>query len=124
MLTNPNIFQRIRKDRESINPLEISGIYRIEFEKEGGEKGSHVRMTKRKIKDCMKEHQNDIKHGKSNTTLAQFYKKEIIKKDFENVRKVAHYSNQKYALLQEALEISIDASTCNHLEHAKIHPIW
>ena len=56
--------------------------------------------------------------------LIQFYKKEIIKIDFENIRKIAHYSNQKYALLHEALEISIDASACNHLEHAKIHPIW
>ena len=65
-----------------------------------------------------------IKFGKSNTALAELYKKEIIKIDFENVRKIAHYTNQKYALLMEALEISIDASAYNHLKHAKIHKIW
>ena len=81
-------------------------------------------MTKRKIKERIKEHQNDIKQGKSNTALAQLYRKEIIKIDFENVRKIAHYNNHKYALLREALEISIDANACNHLEHAKIPPIW
>ena len=81
-------------------------------------------MTKRKIKERIKEHQNDIKQGKSNTALAQLYQKEIIKIDFENVKKIAHYNNHKYALLREALEISIDANACNHLEHAKIPPIW
>ena len=40
------------------------------------------------------------------------------------LKKIAHYNNHKYALLREALEISIDANACNHLEHAKIHPIW
>ena len=30
---NPNIFLRIRNDQDPINPLEISGFYRIEFEK-------------------------------------------------------------------------------------------
>ena len=43
--------------------------------------------------------------------------------DFENVRKIAHNSNQKYALLGKTLKISIDTSACNHLEHAKIQPI-
>ena len=81
-------------------------------------------MTKRKIKDHIKEHQNDIKFNKSITALAQLYKKEVIKIDFENVRKIAHYSNQKYALLREALEIPKDAGTCDYTEHAKIHPIW
>ena len=55
-------------------------------------------MTKRKIKDLVKEHQNDINQSKSNSALAQFYKKENIKIDFENVRKITHYSNHKYAL--------------------------
>ena len=45
---NPNILQRIRNDRDSINPLETAGIYKIEYEKEGEEKGSYIGMTKRK----------------------------------------------------------------------------
>ena len=71
-------------------------------------------MTKRKIKDRIEEYQNDIKYSKSNTALAQLYKKEIIKIDFGSVRKLAHYSNKKYAVLREALEISIDAGACNY----------
>ena len=81
-------------------------------------------MTKRKIKDCIKKCQNNIKFGKSNTALAQLYKKEIIKINFENIRKIAHYSIKKYALLRVALEISIDAGACNYIKHAKIYPIW
>ena len=80
-------------------------------------------MTKRKIKDRVKKHQNGIKFGKFNIALAQLHKKEIIKIDFENVRKITQYSNQKYALSRKALEVR-DAGACNHIEHAKIHPIW
>ena len=43
--------------------------------KRGEEKGSYIGMTKRKIKDSIKEQQNDIKLGKYNTALEQFYKK-------------------------------------------------
>ena len=43
--------------------------------KRGGEKGSYIGMTKRKIKERIKERQNDIKQGKYNTALEQFYKK-------------------------------------------------
>ena len=79
-------------------------------------------MTKRKIKERIREHQNDIKQGKSNTALAQLHQKEIINIDFENVKKIAHYNNHKYALLREALEISIDANACNQIEHARFRP--
>ena len=81
-------------------------------------------MTKRKIKGRIKEHQNDIKFGKFNIALAELIKKEILKIDFGNVREITQYSNPKYALLREAFEISRDAGACNHVEHAKIHPIW
>ena len=59
--SNPNIFQQIWNDQDPINPLETSDIYKIEYEKEDGKRGSYIGMTKRKIKDCIKEHQNDIK---------------------------------------------------------------
>ena len=99
--------------------MKLQAFTRLSLKKRGG---SYIGMTKRKIKDCIKEHQNDV-NAKFNTALAQLHKKEIIKIDFENVRKIAHYSNQKYALLHEALEISRDAGTWNHIEHAKIYPL-
>ena len=41
----------------------------------GGERSSYIGMTKRKIKDCINKHQNDMKFGKFNTALAQLHKK-------------------------------------------------
>ena len=52
---NRNIFQRIRKDQDSINPLETSGIYKIDFINKNDKAGSYIGMTKRKIKDRIKE---------------------------------------------------------------------
>ena len=43
---NLNIFQRIRKDQDSINPLETSSIYQIDFEEERGEKCSYIGKKK------------------------------------------------------------------------------
>ena len=88
---NPNIFQWIRNDRDPINPLETSGTYKIEYEKEAGKRGSCIGMSKRKIKNRIKKHQNDIKFEKFNVALAQFHKKKMIKIDFKNVRKIAQY---------------------------------
>ena len=53
------------------------------------ERGSYIGITKRRIKDHIKEHQDNIKFGKCNTALAQLHKEERIKIDFENVRKIA-----------------------------------
>ena len=48
---NYNNFQQIRKDWDSIKPLETSGIYKKEFINENNKTGSHIGMTKQKIKD-------------------------------------------------------------------------
>ena len=61
---------------------------------------------------------------KFDTALVQLNKKEVIKIDFVNIRKIAHYSNQKYALLLDALEVSRDTGASNYIEDAKIDPIW
>ena len=83
---NSNIFQQIRKDRDSINPLETSGIYKLEFINENNKTGSYIGMTKRKIKDRIKEHPSDISHNRQTPALAQLNTKKKIKIYF-NVKK-------------------------------------
>ena len=55
MLFKPNqsIYQRIRYDYCSINPLETAGIYRINYHQKGGGTGAYIRKTKLKIKECI-----------------------------------------------------------------------
>lgn len=61
---NPNIFQRIRNEKEIVNNHETAGIYKINFTDENGKQGSYIGMTKRKIKQRIKEHKDDIRFGR------------------------------------------------------------
>ena len=54
-------------------------MYKIEYEKEGEEKGSYIGKKIRKFKIRIKKHQTNVKFGKFNAALAQLYKKEEIK---------------------------------------------
>ena len=46
---NKNIYQRIRDDRNSVDPLETADIYRINYRREERETGAYIGKTKRKI---------------------------------------------------------------------------
>lgn len=61
-LPNSSIFQKIRSDREEINQLEKSGIYKINCVGDKRKKVCYIDVTKRNIKDYLKQHNSDIRH--------------------------------------------------------------
>ena len=81
--SSPNIFQHIKSDRDPVNPLDAADIYRIDYTDENNKKGYYIGVTKRKIKERLKEHQNDIKNSKSDTGIARLALNQNIKTNFK-----------------------------------------
>ena len=70
-----------------------------------------------KIKEWLKEHQNDIKNAKNNTAIARLSLKENIKIYFKNTKKVSNYNYRTYGYCRETIEIKNNSTTCNDAEH-------
>ena len=77
-------------------------------------------MTKRKIKDRMKEHHSDILYYRQTTVLNTKMKINI---DFKNVKKIVPFNSYNYILKRKTCEIVIDPDSCNLMEYTQIHPI-
>ena len=57
---------------------------RLEYTDVNREKGYHIGVTKWKINERIKEHQEDIKSGKNNTAITRLALNENIKVNFNN----------------------------------------
>ena len=71
--------KRIRDDRDSVDPLEKAGIYRVNYRREGGRAEAYIGKSKRKIKERIAEHKRDIKLNKETTALAKLNRKKIFR---------------------------------------------
>ena len=81
----PNIYQILISDRNKIDPLETSGIYRIEFNKDN-EKGFCICLTKRRIK----EHKGDICNGTEKTAVTKITLIDNININYNKTKKLAN----------------------------------
>ena len=90
--------KRIRDDRDSVDPLEKAGIYRVNYRREGGRAEAYIGKSKRKIKERIAEHKRDIILNKEITALAKLNRKEDIEIDFTHIKKPSNYENYNYAL--------------------------
>ena len=115
------MYQRIRDDRDSVNPLEITEIYQINYRQKEGGAGAYISKTKSKIKECIAEHKKrDIKLNEEITVLAKLNRIEDIEIDFIHIKKSSNYKNHNYDLKHESLEIIADNQCCNFMEHTLI----
>ena len=87
-------------------------------------KGCYIGVTKRKIKERIKEHQNDIRNSKNNTAIAKLALNQNIQINFNNLKKLANYNNRTYGYCREAIEIENSREACNDTEHFSLDPEW
>ena len=65
-----NISQILKSDRDKVDPVETSAIYRIKYSKDN-KTGHYIGLTKRKIKERVKEHKGDICNNRGKTSIAK-----------------------------------------------------
>ena len=112
-----DICQTLKSDQDKIDPLETSGLYRIEFNKNNKK---WILLLKRKVKERIKDYKGDIHNGREEEAVVKTTLNDNMNINYNKAKKLANYNDRSYAYFPEALEIASSCKACYTIEHFSI----